>query len=68
MFAFAGLVIFWISEDWVLVGLPIDLLPLNGDHSGRASGKLIYKSLDRRGLAHLLRMSMFICCRVLLTS
>jgi hypothetical protein len=28
----------------------LELLPLSGDHSGKASGKLIFKALSRQGI------------------
>jgi len=31
--------------NWNLNECVIELLPLNGDHSGKASGKLIFKAL-----------------------
>lgn len=48
VFAYGGLIGCWINDAWVLIQLPLDLLPLNGDHSGRAAGRLIFKALKRR--------------------
>lgn len=39
---------FWINSDWTLVETVLNLLPLEGDHSGRATGKLLYNELKRR--------------------
>jgi hypothetical protein len=50
VYAFAGTVAFWIDDDWNLHERVIELLPLSGDHTGKASGKLIYKALRRRGI------------------
>jgi hypothetical protein len=48
VYAFAGVVAFWIDDNWDLRECVLDLLPLSGDHSGKASGKLIFKALRRR--------------------
>jgi hypothetical protein len=50
VYAFAGTVAFWIDDDWNLNECVLELLPLSGDHSGKASGKLIFKALRRRGI------------------
>lgn len=50
VFAFAGVVAFWIDDNWNLQEYVIELLPLSGDHSGKASGKLIFKALRKRGI------------------
>ena len=46
----AGTVAFWIDDNWNLRETTLKLLPLSGDHSGKASGKLIFKALKRRGI------------------
>lgn len=48
VYAFVGTVVFWIDENWSLNECVIELLPLSGDHSGKASGKLIFKALRQR--------------------
>jgi hypothetical protein len=48
VYAFAGTVVFWIDDTWSLNECVIELLPLSGDHSGKASGRLIFKALRRR--------------------
>ena len=48
VYAFAGVVAFWIDDNWDLRECVLDLLPLSGDHSGKASGKLIFKALRQR--------------------
>ena len=50
VYAFAGTVAFWIDENWELRESTLELLPLSGDHSGKASGRLIFKALKRRGI------------------
>jgi hypothetical protein len=51
VYAFAGVVAYWIDRDWELNECVLELLPLSGDHSGKASGKLIHKALQERGIA-----------------
>ena len=58
MYAFAGLVGFWIDDKWTLVHLPLNLLALDGDHTGRATGRLVYKSLAHRQIADKISTSM----------
>jgi len=48
VYAFASVVAFWIANNWDFCKCVLDLLPLSGDHSGKASGKLIFKALRRR--------------------
>ena len=50
VYAFAGTVAFWIHDDWNINECVLELLSLSGDHSGKASGKLIFKALHRRGI------------------
>jgi hypothetical protein len=50
VYAFCGTVGFWIDDHWHLNECVLELLPLSGDHSGKASGKLIFKALQRRGI------------------
>lgn len=50
VYAFAGVVAFWIDDNWELRECVLELLPLSGDHSGKASGKLIFKALRQRGI------------------
>ena len=38
VYAFAGTVAFWIDDEWNLNKCVLELLPLSGDHSGKASG------------------------------
>ena len=57
VYAFAGVVAYWIDKDWDLNECVLELLPLSGDHSGKASGKLIHKALQERGIATKLSMS-----------
>ena len=47
VYAFSGTVAFWINDDWNLNKCVLELLPLSGDHSGKASGKLIFEALCR---------------------
>jgi len=48
--AFMGTVAFWIDDNWDLNECVLELLLLSGDHSGKASGKLIFKALRCRGI------------------
>ncbi len=41
---------FWINDDWELVEHVLDFIPLNGDHSGAHSGKLLFNALTSRGV------------------
>ena len=50
VYAFVGTVAFWIDDNWELNECVLELLPLSGDHSGKASGKLIFKALHHRGI------------------
>jgi hypothetical protein len=50
VYVFASVVIFWIDDNWELRECVLELLPLSGDHSGKASGKLIFKALRQRGI------------------
>ena len=43
--AVVGMIDFWISSEWKLNDTPLDIIPLNGDHSGSATGKLMHTSL-----------------------
>jgi hypothetical protein len=56
VYAFAGVVAFWIDDEWNLHECVIELLPLSGDHLGKASGKLIFKALHCRGIETKLSM------------
>ena len=47
VYAFAGVALFWITEDWCLKICPADLLPLYGDHSGKAVARIIYRQTLR---------------------
>lgn len=62
VYAFAGTVAFWINDDWELKEATLELLPLSGDHSGKASGKLIFKALKRRGIERKLSTYMQTTC------
>ena len=60
VYAFAGVVGYWIDEDWDLNECVLELLPLSGDHSGKASRKLIHKSLQERAIETKLSTSNYI--------
>jgi hypothetical protein len=45
--AFCSVVISYIDEDWVLWEHVLDLIPLDGDHSGKAVGRLVFKRLKK---------------------
>jgi hypothetical protein len=49
--AFCGMVISYIDKDWVLREYVLDLIPLDGDHSGKSVGKLIFRHLKKDALA-----------------
>lgn len=42
---------FWIDDDWVLKEHVLELIPMDGDHSGRNYGKLLFESLKKRGIS-----------------
>ncbi|KIK77790.1 hypothetical protein PAXRUDRAFT_165743, partial [Paxillus rubicundulus Ve08.2h10] len=52
VYAFVGSVVYWINDDWALHECPLELLPLNGNHSGKVSGKMIFRALKRRGIVN----------------
>ena len=56
VFAFAGVVGYWISSEWVLVECPFNLLLLEGDHSGAHAARKIHKELRRRDIVKKLGM------------
>lgn len=60
VYAFIGLVAYWISDEWELMECPIALLVVDGDHSGAASAKAIFRELDRRGILEKYRTFMLI--------
>ena len=62
VYAFAGTVAFWIDNNWELRETALELLPLSGDHSGKASGKLIFKALKRRGIERKLSTFVQVTC------
>ncbi|KAG2110208.1 uncharacterized protein F5147DRAFT_651863 [Suillus discolor] len=45
VYAFLGSVVSWINDEWELMQTPLELIPLDGDHSGKVSGKLLFKVL-----------------------
>ena len=47
VYTFAGTVAFWIDNNWNLNECVLELLPLDGDHLGKALGKLIFNALHR---------------------
>ena len=57
VFAFAGCVGFWINDDWTLLDIVLELLTLDGDHTGAATAKLIFAALRRRKVTAKLSMS-----------
>jgi hypothetical protein len=58
--AFCGVVISYIDKDWVLREYVLDLIPLDGDHSGKSVGKLIFRRLKKGKLAGSIRERSFI--------
>ncbi|KAF7296753.1 Reverse transcriptase-RNase H-integrase [Mycena indigotica] len=49
--SFCGTVVFFIDDEWKLRDYPLDLIPLDADHTGHGVSKLIYKKLKRRSIA-----------------
>ncbi|KAJ7861287.1 hypothetical protein B0H13DRAFT_1115253 [Mycena leptocephala] len=49
--AFCGVIISYIDKDWVLREYVLDLIPLDGDHSRKSVGKLIFRRLKKDKLA-----------------
>jgi hypothetical protein len=45
--AFCGVVISYLDEDWALHEYVLDLIPLDGDHSGKVVGRLVFKRLKK---------------------
>lgn len=56
VYAFVGSVAFWIDDNWDLHACPIELLPLDGNHSGKATGRALFKALQARKVTHKLSM------------
>jgi hypothetical protein len=46
VYAFAGCVGFWIDSDWKLVEIVLDMIALDGDHTGAATRKLLFHALQ----------------------
>jgi hypothetical protein len=53
--AFCGVVISYIDKGWVLREYVLDLIPLDGDHSGKSVGKLVFRRLKKDELAGSMR-------------
>ncbi|TFY75902.1 hypothetical protein EWM64_g8111 [Hericium alpestre] len=49
-YAFAGTTGFWINAEWELKDVVLEFIPLDGDHSGKTSGRLIFKALKKYGV------------------
>lgn len=58
VYAFCGAVISFIDRDWVRREHVLDLITLDGDHSGKTVGKLVFKRLKKNKLAD--KLSKFI--------
>lgn len=50
VYAFCGSMGWLIDDEWRLREFVLDLLALDGDHSGAASGRLMFNSLKNREL------------------
>jgi hypothetical protein len=50
VYAYNGVVGFWITDDWRLVETVLDLIHLDGDHTGATVGKLMFESMRKRGV------------------
>ncbi|KAI0689794.1 hypothetical protein BC835DRAFT_1418265 [Cytidiella melzeri] len=48
VYAFTGVVASWITNSWDLKEYPLDLIPVDGDHSGTASSKAIFQEIHCR--------------------
>ncbi|KAL1942606.1 hypothetical protein VTO73DRAFT_4846 [Trametes versicolor] len=57
VYAFAGIIGFWIDHDLNLCIYPLNLVPLQGDHSGAAVAKLLFRALKRRHIIKKLQAS-----------
>jgi hypothetical protein len=53
--AFCGITVTFIDDDWELQEHILDLIPLDGDHSGEAVGKLVFTALNKRKVDHKIR-------------
>lgn len=53
--AFCGITVTFIDNNWELQEHVLDLIPLHGDHSGEAVGKLVFNALRNRKSDHRLR-------------
>ncbi|KAF7370112.1 Reverse transcriptase-RNase H-integrase [Mycena sanguinolenta] len=51
VYAFCGVVVTFIDADWTLREYVLNLIPLDGDHSGKTVGQLVFKDLKQRKIA-----------------
>ncbi|KAF7348260.1 Reverse transcriptase-RNase H-integrase [Mycena sanguinolenta] len=51
VYAFCGVVVTFIDADWTLREYVLNLIPLDGDHSGKTVGRLVFKDLKQRKIA-----------------
>ena len=51
VYSFIGIIAMYIDENWCLVETPLDLIPLDEDHSGKVYAKEIVACLHDFGIA-----------------
>lgn len=51
VYSYCGAVVWLIDGEWLLHEHVLDLIPLDGDHSGKASGKVIFNALQKQGVS-----------------
>lgn len=61
--AFCGVIVSFIDDDWKLHEYVLNLIALNGDHTGKTVGNLVYKMLKQYKIAR--KLSMSVCFPVL---
>lgn len=59
IYAFAGLIGCWIDREWLWHEHVLDLLTLEGDHSGASYGKAVFKAIQKRGITDKLSTSCY---------
>ncbi|KDN45413.1 hypothetical protein RSAG8_05000, partial [Rhizoctonia solani AG-8 WAC10335] len=52
VYSLAGIIVFFIDNNWHLNELVIDVINLDAEHSGGFMGKLLYSALKAKGAAH----------------
>jgi hypothetical protein len=68
VYAYNGVVGFWINDGWHLVETVLDLIHLDGDHTGAGIGKLMFESMKKHGVTKKISSSHVIWFLLLMSS